>query len=347
MWKAVAYRSAILLLALAAPSLAADGVKVETLLTGLSNPCGVAIRPAAPGGQEEVFVADSGALKVVRVPGSEPGQPTDVVTGFTEATFGEEPIRVGPLALLFLDRDHLLVGASGNEGRASVRMYELPDPPRPLSAAQAQQQVDFPADGAAAGGADHVYSMVRTRANDHVPDAVILASFRNDRSGMLRKIAVRAGTLGDLQTFHDEKNRPGEPADVGLAERGYIVAGQAGTLDKPRDSWLDFFNPIDGARVMELPIDLYDVVALAYSPTTGSLYAADIAWMAPDEGGIFRVDDLGEAGKPRCVPVRMAEVNRPSALAFAPDGTLYVTAFGKPNGDETNTGVLLKITGEL
>jgi hypothetical protein len=45
--------------------------------------------------------------------------------------------------------------------------------------------------------------------------------------------------------------------------------------------------------------------------------------------------------------VKVADVARPSALAFGPDGALYVTAFGKPTDHESATGVLLKLTGEL
>jgi hypothetical protein len=62
-------------------------------------------------------------------------------------------------------------------------------------------------------------------------------------------------------------------------------------------------------------------------------------------GGIFRIDDAGEPGNAKCTAVKIAAVERPSAMAFGPDGILYITTFGeseKPRG-----GKLLKITGEL
>ena len=83
---------------------------------------------------------------------------------------------------------------------------------------------------------------------------------------------------------------------------------------------------------------------MAYSPTTGRLYATDFAWMKTEEGGLFRLDQSGNDLKPWKTP---ASISRP-ALAFAPDGTLYITVVG-PKGESENAptqGKLLKISKE-
>jgi hypothetical protein len=345
MRKAVAIGSTIALLLAPSSAFAAETVAVETVLSNLTNPCGLAIRPGDSPERYEVFVADSGAQRVIRLWSNEPEKSVDVVTGFAPGSLGGEPLRVGPIALLFLDRNQLVVGSSGDDGHARVRLYELTDPAAELTADQAKQEVEFPAES----GADHIYALARTRANERVPEAIILTSFRNDRSGQLRKIPIRAGMLGEMQPFGAAKDRAdaNQPAAVSLAESTFLVAGQTGALDESRDSRLVFYNPIDGAESMDLPVELYDVVGLAYSPRSGNLYAADIAWKAPDQGGVYRIDDAGEAGEPQCAAVKVADVPRASALAFGPDGTLYVTQFGPLENSDRNRGHLLKLVGEF
>jgi len=89
--------------------------------------------------------------------------------------------------------------------------------------------------------------------------------------------------------------------------------------------------------------DWTSVVALAYSPSTGGLYAADAAQHMPERGGIYRLDDDSEPGRPMCRAVKIAEVRRPTSLVCGPDGAIYVTTLG----DADDQGRLLKITGDL
>jgi hypothetical protein len=76
------------------------------------------------------------------------------------------------------------------------------------------------------------------------------------------------------------------------------------------------------------------------------LYAANFS-ATNDRGGVYRIDDAGESGKPACRAVKVAEAARPTALAFAPDGTLYVVVLGGDDNKDKDSGALLKITGEL
>jgi DNA-binding beta-propeller fold protein YncE len=85
----------------------AQEAKVETVIGGLSNPCGVAVQPETG----HVFVADSAAGRVIRIVD---GKAQDVITGFPKDVFGKGPFYdVGPLGLVFLDKTTLVVGDGG------------------------------------------------------------------------------------------------------------------------------------------------------------------------------------------------------------------------------------------
>jgi hypothetical protein len=118
--------------------------------------------------------------------------------------------------------------------------------------------------------------------------------------------------------------------------------GQAAAPDAAADGRLMFINPIDGAVELELRIELQHIVALAYSPLSGRLYGADFG-AAAGRGGVYRIDDASAPGKPACRVVKIADLTRPTALAFAPDGALYVTTFGTAESD----GSLQVLTGDL
>src|SRR5450432_2534647 len=60
---------------------AAD-VKVETVLTGLHHPCGITLRPNATADKYELYIADSGAGRVVKWTNHDRGKIVDVITGF-------------------------------------------------------------------------------------------------------------------------------------------------------------------------------------------------------------------------------------------------------------------------
>ena len=93
----------------------------ETLLSGLTNPSGVAVQPETG----IVFVADSGTGRVVRVV---EGKAEVVIQGFPLDSYGKEPsYAVGPLGLTFLDKDRLVVGGGGlPDGEELLRVYKLP-----------------------------------------------------------------------------------------------------------------------------------------------------------------------------------------------------------------------------
>ena len=81
------------------------------------------------------------------------------------------------------------------------------------------------------------------------------------------------------------------------------------------------------------------------SPKSGNLYVANLPSDDIGRAGVYRMDDAGEPGAPACVAVKIAEVERPTALAFGADGTLYVTSLRDSTSNDSDDGSLLKLIG--
>jgi len=86
----------------------AEDVKVEEVVGGLSNPCGIAVQP----GTNQLFLSDSANGRICRVVN---GKLQDVITGSPKDTFGKGPFYdLGPLGLVFTnDGRSLIVGDGG------------------------------------------------------------------------------------------------------------------------------------------------------------------------------------------------------------------------------------------
>ena len=124
----------------------------------------------------------------------------------------------------------------------------------------------------------------------------------------------------------------------------FLVIGQADDSGAARDSRLTYYTLESGTLALDLETNLYDIMALAYSPS-GNLYAVDCAWNAMEEGGVYRLDDARQEGRQACQAVKIASVTRGVALAFDPEGALYVTALGV--GENEKQGTVIKITGDF
>src|SRR5947208_3561479 len=101
----------------------AQNVKVEEVVGGLSNPCGVAVQP----GTGHVFITDSANGRVCRVNG---GKLEDVITGSPKDVYGKGPFYdIGPLGLVFTsDGKSLVVGDGGyKDGEECIRVYSVPE----------------------------------------------------------------------------------------------------------------------------------------------------------------------------------------------------------------------------
>jgi hypothetical protein len=304
---------------------------VQKVAMGLKSPCSVAVRPDGAADQYEVFVADAGAGKVVKFATNNPGKSTDVVSGFTipQANNGNGA-QTGIQSLLFLDHLRLLVTGTDDDAEPFFQLYELPESYTPLSSDQHKADVRLSAGKKNdANGIRTLSGIARTQPNEKFGDVLIVPSRADTGSDGLVVIPVRAGMLAEPVAV--QLTNPGGDLAIDAitaAKSGYIaLAGRAEKSDE--SSVLAFVNPLDRSVVMQVPIALERIVALAYNPKTGNLYAANSATSNKSHSGIFRVDATENNGALACKLKKVASVETPTALAFAPNGTLYITVSGQ------------------
>jgi DNA-binding beta-propeller fold protein YncE len=325
---------------LASQAAQAQDAKVEEVVGGLSNPCGVAVQPETG----HVFVADSAAGRVVRIVD---GKVEDVITGSPKDVYGKGPFyEIGPLGLIFLDKNTLVVGDGGyKDGSEFVRVYTVPEAGKPA--------LNFEKDAKATCGplaaADGVLPEGNLYGLAATPTAIYVTCNGDDTKGWVSKIDIDGTKFGKLERFIPTKEAVEVDAPVGItiSPRKEIVVGQMGEINKPKDSLLTFYSAKTGMKILNLETGLYDISGLAYSPKTGNLYATDFAWMAAAEGGLFRLDSDTKAQPAGLKAVKVASLDKPTALAFAPDGTCYITLVGPKKDDENapKEGKLVKISG--
>jgi hypothetical protein len=319
----------------------------------LDNPCALAVRAGSPDeGPYELYVSESGAGRVVAFASEAPDVVWPVVTGFPQSTFGDDPVyRIGPLGLAFLTRSKLCVGGGGlDDGQELVTVHALADDRQAVQYAAPDHVVGPAAPGPQSkSGEGNFFGLARNEA------ALFVASNGDDSEGWILKATIDANRLAGLHPFIPVAKLTGVAGPAALAVNpkpgfGYLLAGCMGPRGGQRDSQLAFFSPTSGRLALTLPMGLRDVIALAYSPS-GNLYAADFSWSVEEEGGVFRIDEALVDGRQACRAVRIASVARPTALAFTPDGALWVAAFATP-GPPTQesgqpSGCLLRISGNL
>jgi len=316
----------------------AEDVKVEEVIGGLSNPCGLAVQP----GTGHVFISDSANGRVCRVID---GKLQDVVTGSPKDVYGKGPFYdIGPLGLAFTaDGKSLIVGDGGyKDGAECIRVYTVPEPGKPALNFEKDATATLGPLAAAEGllGEGNLYAIAVT------PTALYVTCNGDDTKGWVAKADINGTKFGKLERWLPTKEMVQVDAPVGIAisKQGDIVVGQFGEVNKPKDSLLSFYSAKTGKLLKNDETGLYDITGLAYSPK-GQLYATDFAWMAAGEGGLFRIDAAAAGVK----TTKIASLDKPTALAFAPDGTLYITVIGPKKDDENapKQGKLLKIAPGL
>jgi hypothetical protein len=324
---------------------------IETLKEGLDNPCGLAVRPNLPAvAPFEIYFSESGAGRVVRVITENPADITPVVTGFPKLKLGQfSPYEVGPLGIEFITRTKLAVGTGGlGEGKDLIRVYSAPGDGKTLNYDQADYSIGpVASDSRTTTGQGRFFDLVRIEAD--FEKALYATSIGDPKQGWLLKASAGGNRLADLQTFIAAATitAAGDPMAVTINPKPrsqYLLVGQIGEAGEERDSVVGYYGPVSGTPALLVKCGLYDVVGLAYSPG-GDLYALDFAWHESSQGGLYRLDAAAVDGRESCRPVRIAAIERPTSLAFTPDGSLYITAFGtrEPANDKP-TGKLLKIT---
>ncbi|MFV1965824.1 MAG: hypothetical protein ACC628_10405 [Pirellulaceae bacterium] len=323
-----------LMLAVAVPLSAAEA---EVVLEGLDNPWGVAVQP----GTDHVFVSESGAGRVVRV---RQDRIHEVIVGFPTGAMQLDPAyQVGPLGLAFLNENTLLVGEGGLAGgKDQVRVFQVPaEDADPLEADQAKAGwVLAPAEDAVGEGdfcglAVSRYFVFAISRGDATQGWVSRARFQNERVSQLERFVATRTVTG-----------VGAPSAITTSPRGEMVVGQMGDTATPGDSVLAFYNATNGQLLLHLAIGLHDISALAYSPKD-QLYATDLAWQADGAGGLYQIVAALVDGRQVAQAKKIVSLDRPTAIAFAKDGSLYVTAMGMAGaGGDRKSGRLLKISLE-
>jgi hypothetical protein len=324
----------------------------ETVAKNLDNPCDMTLRPGSPAGApSELFISESGAGRVVRLFTDKPSDVEPVVTGFPLAKFGEKPqYNIGPLGLEFITRTKLAVGTGGlPEGEDVVQVYALPQEAAAMSYDKAEYHVGpIRAGGRSKGGEGNFFGLAKIEADGE--NALFVTSAADKEHGWALRAGISANRLGDLQPFIASQQVTGvanpSAATINPKQHShYLVVAQMGQTGDQRDSVIAFYSPASGDPAMVLKTGLYDITGLAYNAQSSDLYATDFAWTKPDAGGVYRLEAVEVDGRQSCRAVKIASAMRPTALAFTPDGSLYVTAMGARNTvDEPPTGELLKIT---
>jgi DNA-binding beta-propeller fold protein YncE len=323
---------------------AADA-KVEEVVGGLSNPCGVAVQP----GTGHVFVSDSATGRVCRIVD---GKLQDVIKASPKDVYGKGPFyEIGPLGLTFLNEGKTLVVGDGGykDGNECLRVYMVPEVGQPAldyeKDAQAKLGPLEPEEGIVGEG--NLYALAVSKDGS----AIYVTCNGDDTKGWVAKADIKGTEFGKLERYIATKEQVEVDAPVGItiSPRGEIVIGQMGEINKPHDSLLTFYSAKTGQKILNLETGLYDIAGVAYSPKTGLLYAVDFAWMKTDEGGLFRLDSEQKEGAQSVKTVKIAPLDKPTAMAFAPDGTLYITVVGPKKEDENapKEGKLLKIAPGL
>jgi hypothetical protein len=326
----------------------ANTAAVKKVLTGLKNPHDVVVRPDGSGEAYEVFIAETGAGRVVKISSGDAAKRVDVIAGFsTKSTNDENLSSPGVHSLEFLDHMRLVATGGDEDGTPFVRLYELSEPASPLTADQHKQEANIPEAGKEPSFNAHAFrGVARTQPNDRVGDFLLVLAPNGDEPTGLAYVPVRSGTLGDLVPAKLKNTGDGfQIGAIAVGSNGYVVVAGNELGDSTQPSRLSFFSPLDRRIILQVPTELKRIVAIAYSPRSGNLFVANSPTTDDGGTGIYRIDRVARPDSTECKAVKIADIRSPTAIAFAPDGALYVTASGDPK-DKTS-GALLKLTGNL
>ncbi len=311
---------------------------VETIVEGLDNPCGVAVQP----GTGHVFVSDSAALRVVRIVD---GKIEPVITGFPKDTYGTETqYEIGPLGLCFIDQNTLIVGGGGQpDGEDMLRAYKVPEAgAEPITADKmegaGQRLVAEPDDNLVGEGDFYGVAVIGT--------TVYTTCNGDDEKGWLAKADIVDGKLTNFirSIATKEKTNVDAPVAITRSPEGFIAVGQMGEVSETADSLLTFYDASEEELVgWKYETGLNDISALAYGPKRARLFATDFSWKDPSKGALYKlVADTAT----KCKAVKITDLDKPTSMAFDPEGNLYIAVLGSPaEGLEGPCGKLIVIKG--
>jgi DNA-binding beta-propeller fold protein YncE len=318
----------------------AQKVVLKTVVEGLNNPCGIAIQPSTG----VIFVSDSGNGQVIRVVD---GKKKLAIIGFPTETYGlKTSYQIGPLGLVFLSQNTLVVGGGGQpNGKDALSVYQLPENQSVIDAAQTTRkfqlspQLDIPGEG-------NFYGLAVT------PDRLFATCNGDDTQGW---IASATRTNNQLDNFRREISTRkvlsvDAPTGIATSHDGKIFVSHMGEMDISSDSVLAIYNT-EGKILSSFQTGLNDIVGVAFAPSSNRVFVIDFSAMNPEKGGLYEIRDLDSA-KRTCKTKLVTSFSHPTAMAFHPDGSLLVTSLGPgtklahdSDGNAELHGSLFQISG--
>jgi hypothetical protein len=281
------------------------------------------------------------------------GHAHDFVVGLPTDEFGPgAQYRISAMGLAFLNKTTLVVGGGGLlHGEDVLSAFQVPaenGPPLPLDAATPIGPLPAENDPTGAGNFHGICSIRGHLFATSVGNA--------EQAKVVRTPIHSSKAFGQLARFGDPPTLAGAstPVAITASARDELVVGLVGELGSVRDSQLAFCDAVEGKPLLRLKTGLYDIVGLAYghkklSANRTHLYAVDFAWSTPAEGGLFRLDAQRlPDGTQDVRATRLVSLDKPTSLAFAEDGSLYITVLGTvPAGSQEKTGQLLRFASGL
>jgi DNA-binding beta-propeller fold protein YncE len=304
-------------------------------LGNFDNPTGIAIHPETG----DIFVAEHrGIFRIFQDGDTRTKKPE--VRGFPTDHYGKGPIyEIGPLGIAFLGNDQIVVGdGSRPDTEEVVLVYKIGEtaPERPAQADTAEYTLgplgssdDLKAEG-------NYYAVVVT------DDAIYATANGDDTKGWIVRAKLNNGVPGKLERFIATKEALQVDAPVALTtnSEGKLVVGQMGEITLPGDSLLAVFDSDSGELIDSWETGLNDITGLAYSPSSGKLYATDFSWLDTTQGGLFELTVSGDSVDVR----KVRELDKPTAIAFDSNGNAYVTILGTAQeGSNRKPGRVVRI----
>lgn len=323
---------------------AEDKYKARVLLDGLLNPSGLAAQP----GTKHLFISDSGAERILLYHIDATGDHVydKVITKFGKDVYGKGPkYDIGPLGLAFLGKQLVVGGGEKLDSEEVLHIYDVPPHGQSITADKGTTLGPIPAGPESGKGEGNFFGVATTA------DAIYVTSNGDDTKGWILKSEVKAGKPGPLKPFIATKSKVDvdAPAGITIDKAGNLVVGQMGEVGTAGDSLLTIYNTKGELVTSAKAGGISDLVGVAYSPKTGKLYGIDFSWAKEADGGLFSITVEGTGKDAKVKAEKITTLDKPAAMAFGPDGKLYVVQFGskKSEDDKKRPGSLVVIEGDL
>jgi hypothetical protein len=264
------------------------------------------------------------------------GKTEEVVHGFAAAeTSRPDALRVGLLGLTFLDSRWLMIGAGGQGfGVDTLFLVQVPDVGGQSTSIDSAVRIGpLAAEGKSAAVGEFAQLMSTSTV-------VFVSGIDAARQSWLIAAPIRETNepasvpeFGRLTRLVPVSQAAAAPPAIAISPRGELLVGEPGNIGETPDSRLRFYRQGDGKLLLDLATGLYDIAAIAYgapqSPTNKrQLYALDMALSSPEAAGLYRLESQLQGGTLSVRPVQILQLDRPTAMALAPDGSLYITLAG-------------------